>query len=373
MRKYVYLPPATTLYFNTSKIAMNFSEAIDKIPEFLSEHLQLEVQKVRGRRVQAGGGGSRMPDLVVVLDGVRFNVEYKHRSRAEQVGQAIRAIRYRDRREDGFIPLIVVPYMGNVGRKLCEDAQIPWMDLSGNAWIHAGSIRVSILGRENRFKSRGRPANLFAPKSARIVRILLIDFGCSYLQKELAELADVDPGHVSRVVRRLEDAGFVERGSLHGVSARDPDLLLDTWREEYALAAHKVRKGHLAVRKPEDALSRLDQVFGEGHVDYALTGLPAAWLYVRHAGYRLITLFVESWPEEALLEEVGWRSQEQGGNVWILRPNDPGVFYGSTVRDGFPCVSAVQAYLDLCELPERASEAAEMLRKKWLTWKEKEE
>lgn len=350
---------------------MNFSEAVDKIPELLSDHLQLEVQKVLEQHVQEGVKASRVPDLLVILDGIKFEVEYKHRGRAEHVGQAIHAIRERKRQGEGFIPLVVVPYMGDVGRKLCEEAQVPWMDLSGNAWIHAGTIRVSVLGRENKFKSRGRPANLFAPKSARIVRILLVDHGRSYLQKDLAELADVDPGHVSRVVRRLEDAGFVERDSLHAVSARDPDLLLDTWRDEYDLAAHKVKKGHLAVRKPEEALDRLEEVLAEGNIDYALTGLPAAWLYVRHVGYRLITLFVESWPEAALLEEVGWRNQEQGGNVWILRPNDPGVFYGSAVRDGLRCVSAVQAYLDLCELPERASEAAEVLRKKWLTWEEK--
>lgn len=351
---------------------MNFSTAVDKIPKLLSDHLQMEVQQVLEQRVQEGAGASRVPDLVVVLDGVRFEVEYKHRGRAEQVGQAIRAVRERKRGEDGSIPLVVVPYMGDVGRRLCEDAQVPWMDLSGNAGIHAGRIRVSVLGRENQFKSQGRPANLFAPKSARIARILLVDYGRSYLQRDLAELADVDPGHVSRVVRRFEDAGFVERDSLHGVSARDPDLLLDTWREKYDFADHTVKKGHLAVRKPEDALDRLARVFEEGDVEYALTGLPAAWLYVRHAGYRVITLFVESWPEMEHLEEVGWRMQEQGGNVWILRPNDLGVFYGSAERDGYPCVSAVQAYLDLCELPERAREAAEKLREKWLTWEEKE-
>lgn len=352
---------------------MNFSDAVHRIPELLSDHLQMEVQQVVEQHVQQGAGASWVPDLLVVLDGVRFEVEYKHRGRAEQVGQAIRAIGERDGRDDGFIPLIVVPYMGDIGQKLCEEAQIPWMDLSGNAWIHAGRIRVSVLGRENEFKSRGRPANLFAPKSARIVRILLVDHGYSYLQKELAELADVDPGHVSRVVRRLEDAGFVERDPLHGVSVRDPNLLLDTWREEYDLAAHKVKKGHLAVRKPEDALNRMGQVLRDGNVEYALTGLPAAWLYVRHAGYRLITLFVDFWPGKAPLVEAGWRDQEQGGNVWILRANDIGVFYGSTERDGFPCVSPVQAYLDLCQLPERATEAADVLRDKWLTWGESED
>lgn len=349
---------------------MDFSEAVARIPELLSQHLQLEVQQVLEQRVQERAGASRVPDLVVILDGLEFDVEYKHRSRAEQVGQAIRTIQEQENRDDDSIPLIVVPYMGGIGRKLCEEAQLPWMDLSGNAWIHSGTIRVSVLGQENKFKSRGRRANLFAPKSARIVRILLVDYGSSYSQQELAELADVDPGHVSRVVRRLEDAGFVERKLSRGVSVRDPDLLLDTWRDEYDLDDHDVMKGHLSVRKPEDALDRLTEVLLRARVDYALTGLPAAWLYVRHAGYRLVTLYVDSRPDRQLLEDVGWRDQGRGGNVWLLRPNDRGVFYGSTERGGYWCASAVQTYLDLCQLPERATEAAEVFRKKRLTWEE---
>lgn len=346
---------------------MDFREAVETIPELLSQHLQLEVQEVLEQGVGGRKGGKGVPDVVVAVDGLTFEIEYKHRSRAEQVGQAIRSIQRREPGDD-VIPLIVVPYMGNTGRKLCEDARVSWMDLSGNAWIHSGRIHVSVLGRENKFKSRGRPANLFAPKSARIVRILLVDYGKSYPQQRLAQLADVDPGHVSRVVRRMEGAGFVERDQGRRVRVGDPDLLLDAWKDEYDLDDHRSMKGHLSVRSPEDALKRLDEVLDRADVDYALTGLPAAWLYVRHAGYRLITIFVDSWPRRSLLEGAGWRDQEQGGNIWLLRPNDTGVFYGSTGRDGYPCVSAVQTYLDLCKLPERASEAADILRQEWLAW-----
>lgn len=349
---------------------MDFRAAIERIPKLLSEHLQLEVQQVLEQQIQDEAGGSRVPDLVVVLDGFTFDVEYKHRSRAEQVGQGIRAMQQWEQPDRDSIPLLVVPYMGSVGRKLCEDAKVAWMDLSGNAQIHSGTIRVSVLGHENKFKSRGRRANLFAPKSARIIRILLVDYGHSYFQKELAELADVDPGHVSRVVRRMEEAGFVERDISRGVWVRDPDLLLDAWKDEYDLGDHKAMKGHLSVRTPEEALARLDDVLHQSQVNYALTGLPAGWFYVHHATYRLVTLFVESWPEESLLEEVNWRDQERGGNVWLLRPNDPGVFYGTVERDGYRCASAIQTYLDLCQLPERASEVAEILRQEWLTWRE---
>ncbi len=351
---------------------MNFREAAEKIPQLLSQHLQLEVRHMREESAAERGESVPGADLVVALDGLEFDVQYKHRARTEQVGQAIRAIQKRrgvDPDHDS-IPILVVPYMGEVGRKLCEDAGVAWMDLSGNAWIHSGKIRISVLGRENKFKRRGRPANLFAPKSARIVRILLVDHGRSFFQQELADLADVDPGHVSRVARRLEDAGLVERDRSRRLFARDPNLLLDAWADEYDPDEHRAVKGHLAVRKPEDALDRLRQVLQQSGIEFALTGLPAAWIYVRHAGYRLITLFVEAWPDTSALEQVGWRDQEEGGNVWLLRPNDIGVFYGAVEGEGYRCVSAVQTYLDLRHLPERAPEAAEVVREKCLSWDE---
>jgi len=348
---------------------MEFREASERIPELLSQHLQLEVQQVLiSEQTEVGTENHTMPDLTVVLNGYEFAIEYQYRSRSEQVGQAIRQIQSWRSRLSNTIPLLVVPYMGGVGRKLCEDAKIPWMDLSGNAWIHWGRIRITILGRENQFKNRGRPANLFAPKSARIIRVLLVNYDDSYRQSELAELSGVDPGHVSRVVNRLEETGFISRDSDRSVLVKNPDLLLDAWVDEYDFEDHDIVRGHLSVRSPEENLERLDDIFAESNVEYALTGLPAAWLYVRHSGYRLVTVYVSSMPDDLIPENVGWRVQERGGNVWMIRPRDIGVFYGSVDRGGYRCVSAVQTYLDLQSLPERSGEAADALRKEVLNW-----
>lgn len=345
---------------------MQFNQAKKLIPDLLSQHLQLEVQDVLVPEGILDTQGYEAPDILADFNGYRFAIEYKYRSRAEQVGQAIRQIEHWGDDTDA-IPLLAVPYMGEVGRKLCEDAGISWMDLSGNAWIHRGHIHITILGRENKFKKRGRPANLFAPKSARITRILLVNHDRSYRQSELADLSGVDPGHVSRLVNRLEESGFISRDpSDQKVRVKDPDLLLDTWVDEYEFDDHEVLAGHISSRSPEEALRRLDETFQNSNVGYALTGLPAAWLYVRHSGYRLVTLYVKSTIEDSILDRVGWRPQERGGNVWVLHPKDEGVFYGSKTLDGLPCVSAVQTYLDLRYLPERSEEAAGALRKELL-------
>jgi len=104
-------------------------------------------------------------------------------------------------------------------------------------------------------------------------------------------------------------------------------------------------------------------------MDYAATGLGAAWLLTRFANFRLTTIFVPEEPAEALLKSIGFRREERGANIWFTIPNDEGVFTGATVQEGVRCVHPVQAYLDLKAQPERAVEAAEELRKRLLRWK----
>ena len=124
-------------------------------------------------------------DLLVTAAGHSFVVEVlgaaspgAFAAHAAQVAAAARSLR----RE--AVPLLVVPYMSDAGRRVCEDARIPWFDLSGNAHIVAPGIRIIIDGRPNRFRGPGRPASTFAPKSARVVRWLLENEGRALTQRE---------------------------------------------------------------------------------------------------------------------------------------------------------------------------------------------
>jgi len=111
----------------------------------------------------------------------------------------------RDNGKDG-IPLLVVPYMGETGRRLCEEHEIAWLDLSGNARIKAPGLLINVEGKPNRFKSAGRPPNLFAPKSSRMVHQFLIQPDRALNQRELSQAADLDEGYTSRIVGRFEES-----------------------------------------------------------------------------------------------------------------------------------------------------------------------
>lgn len=350
---------------------MKLDEAARRIPDLIEKLIQLPVEEVE----YGVSGGTTEPtrcthDLVVEADEKVFLVEFKNHSVAESVGGAIRQLRRcaEGHDESGVIPLVVVPYMGRVGQRLCEEAGIAWMDLSGNAWIHAPGLHVTVQGRPNRFSRRGRPRNVFAPKASRISRLLLLDPSSPRSQQELTEAAGLDKGYVSRVVRRLEEGGLVARGDDGRVVAADPDLLLDTWSESYDFSDHRVHRGHIAVRGSERRLRSLNDALGDAGVEHAATGLAAAWHYVSYAAYRLVTTYVAEMPDSEHLNQIGFRPVETGANVWLVVPNDAGVFAGTVEREGIPYVSAVQAYLDLLHHPERAGEAADELRRTCLCW-----
>jgi hypothetical protein len=258
--------------------------------------------------------------------------------------------------------------MGPVGRRRCEDAGVAWLDLSGNARIFAPGIRVLVEGRPNQFISRGRPSSAFAPKSARISRWLLMHPRQPMKQREIAQATGMDEGFTSRIISRLEEDGLVTRGQDGGIQPRDPNLLLDAWREAYDFSMHEVIQGHIAARSGEEALRLLADGLHVQKMRYAATGLAAAWCMTKFAGFRLVTMYVAERPAPEILERLGLREEVRGANVWIAIPKDEGVFQGANERDGVVCVHPVQAYLDLKDQPERAKEAAEQLRAALLKW-----
>lgn len=67
-------------------------------------------------------------------------------------------------------------------------------------------------------------------------------------------------------------------------------------------------------------------------------------------------------PDEDIFDQIHFREVDSGANIWIVKPNDPGVFNGTMDLNGVDCVSPIQTYLDLQHLPERADEATDMIR-----------
>lgn len=337
----------------------------NKIPEVLAGLLG-----VRPAEVDVVSEAPSGADLVVHSAGQIIVIEFKKTTSAGSVAAAAKRVKeYARLVDEQALPLVAVPFMGDVGRKACEEAGVSWLDLSGNARIVAPGIRVIVSGQPNLFRSAGRPSNLFAPKSSRVVRWLLIHADKSMSQREIALSTGLDEGFVSRLVARLENESFVVRDERGAVRPENPALLLDAWREVYRFSKHAVRLGHVAARSGDTLLWFVHDILSERKVEHAATGLAAAWAHTRFAAFRTVTMYLSEDPPLAALKELGWGDDPRGANLWLVVPNDAGVLQGVAEVNGIPCVHPLQVYLDLKDQPERSAEAAERFRTEFLTWR----
>lgn len=266
------------------------------------------------------------------------------------------------------IPLLVVPFMGEAGHRICREANVAYLDLSGNVDITAPPLVLRVHGRPNRFAARGRPSSVFAPKSSRVTRLLLHDPSRWWRQQELAEEGEMGPGYVSRICHRLEDERFIDRNEARSLRPRDPKVLLRAWEDVYRFEDHDVLRGHIPARSGEELTTRVADALRSHDVPHAFTGLAAAWFLAPFARFRLVAVYVAEPLEEQRMSSLGWRAGAQGANLWITTPKDEGVFHGSQEVLGIACTSPVQTVLDLKGMPERADEAAAHLRREIIPW-----
>lgn len=315
------------------------------------------------------------PDRFLVAGETAFVLECRTATYLAALHHAIRGLRARVAQtcERGFskhiVPVLAVPFMGPSGRSLCSEEDCSWLDLSGNANIRAPGLLVRIEGNANRFKRRGRPTSAFAPVASRVARELLMNPGIDLSQRQLARRVGMDEGYVSRVVRNLAEQQLVAKyGNLIQVS--DHDLLLRAWLDEYDFDRHRRIAGHIAARDGPELLRSLAAALNDQpHTPpYAATGLAAAWCLGQFAGFRVASLYVHDASALRGLADLSFRPTERGANVWLLVPDDHGVFEGVKMHHGVHCVSPVQAYLDLHAHPERAKEVAVEVKSKYLDW-----
>ena len=343
-------------------------ETVDEISRRLADLLAVPANCVSVEHAPSlPGDESAQADLLVSAGGFKFAVEWKASGGAPAAAMSIRSLRrFVEKSREKLIPLVAAPYLGETGQRLCMEAEVGWLDLSGNARLVAPGLLVSVEGKPNQFKRPGRPSSLFAPKSSRIARWLLMEPERAFSQRELAKASGLDEGFTSRIVRQLEAQQLVLRQARGAVKAADPAVLLDSWREMYDFSRHRIVRGHIAARSSDEILRRLSTRFIGDRIEHAATGLAGAWLLNPFAGFRLVVFYVAQVPSAEAQQAVGFREESHGENVWLVVPNDEGVFQGAAEHQGVRCAHPVQVYLDLKNHPERSAEAAEQLRQKLL-------
>lgn len=331
-------------------------DQLEKLTDASAEKVEYEPGATTSR------GERCVPDLVAEVGGFRFVVEFKASSLVALIVAGIEQLK-RYPAKPSEIRLLVTPFMGDTGIRKCAEAGISWLDLSGNADVSAPGLRLYVRGEKNKFISPGRNENPFAPKSSRIARHLLYQPSRMFTQRELADETGLGEGFVSRIVKSLGEQQLIARDNAGRVFLSKPLVMLDAWQQGYDFTKHEIIRGHVAGRSGEEVQGKISRTLKSLSVEHAVTGLGAAWLYVKFAAFRTVSLYLREWPQKDLFEQIGFREDTVGANVWLIIPKDPDVFFSVEPIADIPSVHRIQVLLDLKSHPERAEEAAAELRK----------
>jgi len=222
-----------------------------------------------------------------------------------------------------------------------------------------------LAGKPNPKPAQKALKSLFAPKTSRIVRVLLTNPGKTWYVRDLAAEAAVSIGLASRLKKRLVDLELLGETKA-GVSLAKPGDLLDLWAKEYSYQKNRILK-YYSPSSPSDVEARLPEFTRSRRVRYGLTmfsGAARVAPFVRSnfgAFY-----FSGSTPE--LEQELQLKPTASGANVWVFRPYDEGVYYGEQTIETLSVVSNVQLYLDLINYQGRGEEQATAIREQLLKY-----
>ena len=111
-----------------------------RMPQLLAAALGVKPESIRARALERSDA-----DGILEADGHRFVLEAKSSSDAASIDRAIQQLRtYLQGQPAKAIGVVVVPYMGDVGRRMCREAGLGWLDLAGNAFLNGPGLRASI-------------------------------------------------------------------------------------------------------------------------------------------------------------------------------------------------------------------------------------
>ena len=261
--------------------------------------------------------------------------------------------------------LLVTPRLSDRFVDLCRKAGVACLDLNGRVWIRRGPVLVDrspSTSREPVLAAAPEP-DLFSAKSSRVPRAFLAPRP-AWTQADLATITGVSRPLLSRLLENLTQQGFVRRDGPPRNSRwtiAQPDALLDEWARRDVWPRRVVLQQYsILAPSLEKAARQLLAMLGPSGLVF--TQWFAAQFRHPYTEPPVLSAYVATWPTAETLRILNAREVTTGGRLWLLRPQDEGVFqFTQTVQD-LPLVSDAQIYLDLLQVGLRGPDQAKALR-----------
>lgn len=269
----------------------------------------------------------------------------------------------------GVYGVFIAQYISPQSARICTEAGIGYLDLSGNCFLSFQQVHIVIKNRPNKFRKRRDLVSLYFPKTERVLRVLLTYPYRLWRTTGLAETASVSPGMVSHIKKRLAEREWVQ-SSRRGFTLSEPKALLEEWEANYSFRRNAISDFY-TLKSLAEIESALAEVCQRESLSYALTAFSASNRLAPSIRNQRAMAYVRG-DIPAVAAELGLKPVASGANVSLLQPYDEGIFWNANEVDGLSAATPIQVYLDLKQFRGRGEEAAqflfdEVIEKQWST------
>jgi hypothetical protein len=265
--------------------------------------------------------------------------------------------------------IFVAPYLSAESQALCQEFDVGFLDLQGNARIVFDGVFIERLVASAPPAERRELKSIFKPKATQVLLVMLRDPAQAWRVTELAKSADVSLGHVSNVRTALLDREWAQIDP-DGLSLAQPDALLEAWRDEYEMPAGKKLRFYTSLHGSafdEAVRKAIYAQTGKGRI--ILASFSAAHWLAPYGRIGTHFFYADDAGLNQLIDTLKLSSSLKGENVVVTIPKETGVLHDTvTPTAGIVCTSPVRTYLDLTVAGERGREAAAHIRHEKLVW-----
>lgn len=265
--------------------------------------------------------------------------------------------------------LVVAPFISSRSQELLAEQDISYLDLTGNIRLvlESPGLFVQTTGATRNPYSTSRPTRGLRGAKAGVIVRTLIDARPPYTVSGIADVAGVVPGYVSRVLETLESEALVIRGARGQVINVEWQELIRRRATALDLLTQHTSKSFVSPNGARNALERLGAT-----KEWALvTGSFAAVRLAPIAAPALLVAY--SMRPDDLASELNLRPVNEGADVVIVRPENPGVFRGAK-EDGevawaAPSQIAIDCFSGSGRMPSEGQAVIEWMALKEDQWR----
>ena len=334
------------------------TRALDELRSRLPETWRVEVVHERDPAPE--------PDAVVRVVGPSgpasiMTIDVKTRLDPKDAEPVVARFEMRHWQDVKTTPVIVARYLGERTQEKLRSLGAGYIDLTGNMYLRLDTPAVSIerVGATRDPEPTQRPSrSLKGAKAGRLVRTLA-DSLPPLGTREIATIAEIDPGYCSRLLAMLERQDCIGRRPRGPVTRVDWPSLLRAWAQDYSLESSNTATAYLQPRGLPVLLDALREQTASDGLRYAISGSLAAARRAPVAPARLAVVYVDRLDEAARTLDL--LPAETGANVLLVEPFDDAVFQRTVLDEGLTYVAPTQAAVDLLTSPGRGADEAEAL------------